>query len=109
MLIPMVILAILSVVGGWVNIGKNFEKFLEPAVRTGATGYGLTEASPIITQTSSDDPIEVRVGTVGRPLPGVEVKLVHPATREPVGPDEAILSAKDAVLPPLRDLPVYFD
>src|SRR5215469_3597162 len=27
----------------------------------------------------------------------------------PVGPDAAILSAKDAVLPPLRDLPVYFD
>jgi NADH-quinone oxidoreductase subunit L len=46
MLIPMVILAILSVVGGWVNIGKNFEKFLEPAVRTGATGYRLTESAP---------------------------------------------------------------
>ena len=27
----------------------------------------------------------------------------------PVGPHAAILSAKDAVLPPLRDLPVYFD
>jgi fatty-acyl-CoA synthase len=52
-------------------------------------GYGLTEASPIITQTSVDDPIEVRVSTVGRPIPGAEVKLVHPVTREPVGPDEA--------------------
>ena len=27
----------------------------------------------------------------------------------PIGPDAAILSAKDAALPPLRDLPVYFD
>ena len=27
----------------------------------------------------------------------------------PVGPDAAVLSAKDAVLPPLRDMPVYFD
>ena len=43
-------------------------------------GYGQTEASPLITQTRYDDPIELRVGTVGRPLPGVEVKVVDPAT-----------------------------
>jgi fatty-acyl-CoA synthase len=52
-------------------------------------GYGLTEASPIITQTSVDDSIEVRCGTVGRPIPGADVKLVHPVTQEPVGDDEA--------------------
>ena len=52
-------------------------------------GYGLTEASPIITMTSADDPIEVRVGTVGRVIPGVEVKLVHPATGEEVADGEA--------------------
>ncbi|MDR3617750.1 MAG: AMP-binding protein [Paludisphaera borealis] len=43
-------------------------------------GYGQTEASPIITFTAVDDPIESRVGTVGKPLPGVEVKLVDPVT-----------------------------
>jgi fatty-acyl-CoA synthase len=42
--------------------------------------YGQTEASPVITQTYADDPLELRVETVGRPLPGVEVKLVDPAT-----------------------------
>ena len=43
-------------------------------------GYGLTEASPIITQTRTDDPIDLRVQTVGKPLPGFEVKLVNPET-----------------------------
>ncbi len=52
-------------------------------------GYGQTEASPIITFTSVDDPIEVRVGTVGRPIPGLEVKLVDPATGRELGTDEA--------------------
>jgi fatty-acyl-CoA synthase len=47
-------------------------------------GYGQTEASPIITMTAADDPIEVRTGTVGRPLPGFEVKVVDPATRQEV-------------------------
>ena len=41
-------------------------------------GYGQTEASPIITQTRTDDPIELRVETVGRPLPDVEVRIASP-------------------------------
>lgn len=48
-------------------------------------GYGQTEASPLITQTRTDDPIELRVGTVGRPLPDVEVKIVDPVTRHELG------------------------
>jgi len=48
-------------------------------IREICIGYGQTEASPIITFTSVDDPIEVRVGTVGHPLSGLEVKLVDPA------------------------------
>lgn len=42
--------------------------------------YGQTEASPVITQTRTDDPLELRVETVGRPLPDVEVKIIDPAT-----------------------------
>ncbi len=44
--------------------------------------YGQTEASPVITQTRTEDPLELRVETVGRPLPDVEVKIVDPATGE---------------------------
>lgn len=47
-------------------------------------GYGLTENSPIITQTGVDDDLEHRVGTVGRPLPGMEVRIVAPGSVEPL-------------------------
>ena len=42
--------------------------------------YGLTEASPGITMTSVDDPIEVRVSTVGSSFPGVETRIVDSAS-----------------------------
>ena len=48
--------------------------------------YGLTEASPVITQTSTDDPIELRVSTVGQCLPGVEARIVDPETHAEVPP-----------------------
>ena len=44
--------------------------------------YGQTESSPGCTQSRADDPLEVRVNTVGRPLPGVECKIVDPKTGE---------------------------
>ncbi|WP_349536100.1 AMP-binding protein [Rhodococcus rhodochrous] len=42
--------------------------------------YGMTETSPVSTQTRSDDSIERRVSTVGRVGPHLEVKIVDPAT-----------------------------
>ena len=47
-------------------------------------GYGQTEASPLITQTATDDPIEKRVGTVGRAFPDIEVQIVDPQTGAPL-------------------------
>jgi fatty-acyl-CoA synthase len=81
-----------------------FDQFSFPALRTGimagspcpievmkqvvermgaheiTIAYGQTESSPVITQTRTDDPIELRVSTVGRALPNVEVKIADPST-----------------------------
>jgi fatty-acyl-CoA synthase len=51
--------------------------------------YGLTEASPVITQTTAADSLEHRVGTVGRPLPGLEVRIAAPGSLAPLPPGEA--------------------
>jgi fatty-acyl-CoA synthase len=40
--------------------------------------YGMTETSPVSFQTATDDPVDKRVGTVGRVHPHVEVKVVDP-------------------------------
>jgi fatty-acyl-CoA synthase len=48
--------------------------------------YGQTESSPVITQTRTHDPIELRVTTVGKALPNVEVKIVEPGTNREVPP-----------------------
>ncbi|RJQ78845.1 AMP-binding protein [Pseudonocardiaceae bacterium YIM PH 21723] len=42
--------------------------------------YGMTETSPVSTQTRADDSIERRVSTVGRVHPHLEIKIVDPAT-----------------------------
>jgi len=40
--------------------------------------YGMTETSPVSTQTRKDDPLERRVGSIGRVGPHVEVKIIDP-------------------------------
>jgi len=45
-----------------------------------AIAYGMTETSPVSTQTRADDDVERRTSTVGRPLPHLEVKVVDPTT-----------------------------
>jgi fatty-acyl-CoA synthase len=45
-----------------------------------AIAYGMTETSPVSTQTRSDDDLERRTSTVGRVMPHVEVKVVDPQT-----------------------------
>jgi fatty-acyl-CoA synthase len=42
--------------------------------------YGMTETSPVSTQTSEDTPVEKRVGTVGKIHPHQEIKIIDPET-----------------------------
>jgi len=50
--------------------------------------YGMTETSPVSTQTGSDDDLERRVSTVGRVHPFVEVKVINPETGQLVARGE---------------------
>ena len=44
--------------------------------------YGMTETSPVSTQTATDDPLDKRVATVGRVHPHVEIRIVDPLSGE---------------------------
>ncbi|MFI5285722.1 MAG: AMP-binding protein [Candidatus Dormibacteria bacterium] len=46
--------------------------------------YGMTETSPVSTQSALDDPLDKRVGTVGRVHPHIEVKVIDAETSEVV-------------------------
>jgi fatty-acyl-CoA synthase len=51
--------------------------------------YGQTEASPGCTMSTTEDPIDVRVETVGGPLPNIECKIVDPETNQDL-PDNTV-------------------
>jgi fatty-acyl-CoA synthase len=64
-------------------------------------GYGQTECSPLMTMSLLDDPLELRVSTVGPVLPNTEGKIVSPITGEtvPVGEQGEICTRGYHVMP----------
>jgi fatty-acyl-CoA synthase len=50
--------------------------------------YGITETSSWITMTHPDDPIELRVATIGTPLPCNDLKIVDPGSGEQLAPNQ---------------------
>jgi fatty-acyl-CoA synthase len=50
--------------------------------------YGLTETSPCVTATNTDDAPEIKGNTVGTLNPGVEVKIIDPETLEDIPSDQ---------------------
>ena len=60
------------------------EKFLYEAGFPYIFGYGLTETSPLLSGGPHNDPT-IAVGTTGKPVPGVEIKIVDPDPRTGIG------------------------
>jgi long-chain acyl-CoA synthetase len=59
-------------------------------------GYGLTEASPVVTSTLCSE--KPQVGSVGAALPGVEIRLVDDSGRPPEGDDPGEIQIRGANL-----------
>ncbi|MCE1177975.1 MAG: AMP-binding protein [Micrococcales bacterium] len=59
-------------------------KLIESGIEEMTICYGMTETSPVSTQTRTDDSFERKVGTVGRVGPQLEIKVVDPVTGETV-------------------------
>jgi fatty-acyl-CoA synthase len=53
-------------------------------VRDLCVAYGITETASWITMTHPADPLELRVSTIGTPLPVNEVRIADPATGDPL-------------------------
>jgi fatty-acyl-CoA synthase len=62
--------------------------------------YGQTETSPVVTMSDADDPIEIRVSTVGRAMPQTEISIISTVTGDtlPVGEQGEVCARGYAVM-----------
>lgn len=58
------------------------QKLIDAGIGEVTICYGMTETSPVSTQTRRDDSFEQKVGTVGRVMPHLEIKVVDPMSGE---------------------------
>lgn len=71
----------------------------ETPIQILSTGYGMTECCGSATQTLPDDPIERVVQTVGRPIPGTQIRIAGPDGRPlPAGEAGEVLIRDDKLL-----------
>jgi fatty-acyl-CoA synthase len=65
------------------------KKLISAGIDEMTIAYGMTETSPVSTQTRRDDSLERKVGTVGRVCPHLEIKIVDPVTGDTLPRGEA--------------------
>jgi fatty-acyl-CoA synthase len=65
------------------------QKLIDAGIGEVTICYGMTETSPVSTQTRRDDSFEQKVGTVGRVMPHLEIKVVDPVSGETLPRGEA--------------------
>jgi fatty-acyl-CoA synthase len=58
---------------------------VEMGIAQACAAYGLTESYGNATVSEVDDPLDVKLSTSGRPLPGIEVTIVDPQSGRPLG------------------------
>jgi fatty-acyl-CoA synthase len=57
---------------------------VEMGISLASSAYGLTESYGNATVSMADDPIEAKIATNGRPLPGIELLIVDPVSQRPL-------------------------
>jgi fatty-acyl-CoA synthase len=65
------------------------KKLISAGIDEMTIAYGMTETSPVSTQTRTDDTLERKVGTVGQVAPHLEVRIVDPVTGDTLPRGEA--------------------
>jgi fatty-acyl-CoA synthase/long-chain acyl-CoA synthetase len=64
------------------GVAEPIMKAMPDAVQVGS--FGMTEAAGTVSTGSPDDPAEIRITRLGRPLPGLEARVIAPATGQAV-------------------------
>jgi long-chain acyl-CoA synthetase len=69
---------------GGASLNPEVEAFLAEARFPYLVGYGLTETSPLLSGGPAGD-VTIKLGSSGKPLPGVQIKIVNPAPGTGIG------------------------
>ena len=66
--------------GGTLGTPEQLQRIVDLGVKDFSTIYGLTESYGNCTVADGLDPLELRIATVGRPLPGVDLRIIDVET-----------------------------